>query len=248
MAGPLLGRPGEEHVGLLEPPMRDLGRVSHLNQSEEGLPEKLPEIEIHHGAALWVLAQMGFQGAASKSTFYEYIKSLRKLGTPFEKGKIGFGRRALANYSYFHLMELALTLTLRVYHMVPDSILTEVVRHRASLYRCYRRAYTNRRSGLGTPISLAARGKPPVQLRGAFLDLQIDFSGGTLTSFGPPKLISAFDAVTAFAERDVAARALLPINLSLIAERVVANAGKAPPIRTGPAVGSRSRLRRRAGS
>jgi hypothetical protein len=68
----------------------------------------LPPIKLHHGEAVWVLARLGFQGKANKSTFYEYIKSLRKLGTPFEPGRIGFGRRGLANYSYCHLMELAL--------------------------------------------------------------------------------------------------------------------------------------------
>jgi hypothetical protein len=60
----------------------------------------LPPIKLHHGEAVWVLARLGFQGKANKSTFYEYIKSLRKLGTPFEPGRIGFGRRGLANYSY----------------------------------------------------------------------------------------------------------------------------------------------------
>jgi hypothetical protein len=92
----------------------------------EDLPESLPNIELHHGEALWVLAQLGFQGGASKSTFYEYIKSLRKLGTPFESGRIGYARRAPANYSYYHLMELALVLTLRVYHVVPDAVLVAI--------------------------------------------------------------------------------------------------------------------------
>src|SRR5712691_5426273 len=118
------------------------------------LPKALPNIGLQHGEALWVLARLGFQGAASKSTFYEYIKSLRKLGTPFERGKIGMVGRRLANYSYCHLMELALALTLRVYHVVPDSVLTEIVRYRASLYRHYRRAYADRCTGLGAPLTV----------------------------------------------------------------------------------------------
>src|SRR6266700_3936827 len=122
------------------------------------LPMSLPHIELHHGEALWVLARLGFQGAASKSTFYEYIKSLRKLGTPFEPGKIGFARRGLANYSYYHLMELALALTLRVYHVVPDSVLAEIIRYRMSLYRHYRRAYAERCTGLGAPLAVETSG------------------------------------------------------------------------------------------
>jgi hypothetical protein len=194
----------------------------------------LPEIELHHGEALWVLAQVGFQGAAAKSTFHEYIKSLRKLGTPFERGKIGLARRRLANYSYCHLMELALVLTLRVYHVVPDSILAEIIRHRARLYRHYRQAYAERCTDVGAPIVIEATGHAPIRVRGVFLDLQINFSGGKLAKFGPPRLLSPFEALTMFAERDVAARALLPINLPLLTERLVSTALRAPLIRRGP--------------
>jgi hypothetical protein len=181
---------------------------------------------------LWVLARLGFQGKASKSTFYEYIKSLRKLGTPFEHGRIGFGRRGLANYSYCHLMELALVLTLRVYHVVPDSILAEIIRYRRTLYRCYHRAYADRE--LRARIRVQASKHAPIEVRGAFLDLQINFSGGTLTGFGPPRMLSPFEGLAAFAEHDIAARALLPINISLLSERLVATALRAPTIRTGP--------------
>jgi hypothetical protein len=99
----------------------------------DDLPSSLPEIELHHGEALWVLSRLGFRGGTRKSTFYEYIKSLRKLGTPFVRGTTGHIHRGLANYSYCHLMELALALTLRVYHVVPDSVLVGIVRHRANL-------------------------------------------------------------------------------------------------------------------
>src|SRR5262249_21276359 len=147
-------------------------------------PDQLPDIALQHGEALWVLANLGFQGASSESTFFEYIKSLRKLGTPFEKGKLS-KRRGLANYSYEHLMELVLVLTLRVYHVVPDSILISIVRHRPTLSRYYRRAYAERHSGIGTAIRVQTSGHAPIHMQGVFLDLQIDFSGGMLTSFGP---------------------------------------------------------------
>lgn len=203
-----------------------------IGTTKEQLPKVLPLIRLHHGEALWVLAHLGFQGKASKSTFYEYIKSLRKLGTPFEHGTIGFGRRGLANYSYCHLMELALVLTLRVYNAVPDSILAEIIRNRRTLHRHYRRAYGDR--GLRARISVQASKRVPIELRGVFLDLRINFSGGKLTAFGPPKLLSPKDALAVFAEHDIAARALLPINLSKLSERLVSTALQAPLIRTGP--------------
>jgi hypothetical protein len=200
--------------------------------SYEDLPKVLPAIELHHGEAIWVLSRLGYQGAATKSTFYEYIKSLRKLGSPFAGGKIG-RPGGLANYSYCHMMELALVLTLRVYYFVPDSVLSGIVRHRTCLYHHYRRAYAERYSGIGAPVIVKASGHPPIHGRGMFLDLQINFSGGKLVKFGPPKLLSTFEALTIFAKRDVAARALLPINLSLLSERLVATALRAPPIRRG---------------
>jgi hypothetical protein len=198
------------------------------------LPTSLPDIELHHGEALWVLARLGFQARASKSTFYEYIKSLRRLGTPFERGKIGLARRGLANYSYYHLMELALVLTLRVYHVVPDAVLVKIARYRRRLYRQYRHAYADRCSGLGAPTMMHAAADGSLHVRGVFLDLQMTFSGGNLVNFGPPKLLSPFEAVTAFAECDLAARAFVPINLSLLSERLVSTALGAPLIRSGP--------------
>jgi hypothetical protein len=195
---------------------------TRLRGTSRDLPKSLPEIELYHGEALSVLARLGFQGATSKGTFQEYIKSLRKFGSPFERGKKGLaGRGRAKNYSYCHLMELALALTLRVYHVVPDSILAEIVRHRTSLYRYYRRAYAERCTGLGAPITVVSSGHAPIHMRGVFLDLKINFSGGTLTSFGPSEAISPFEAFGIFADRDLAARALLPINLSLLSERLV---------------------------
>jgi hypothetical protein len=192
----------------------------------------LPEIALNHGRALWVLQELGFRGKTSASTFYEYIKSLRKLGTPFRPGEIGLVRRGRANYSYYHIMELALALTLRVYHAVPDAVLAQIIRHRRSLYRHYRRAFTERCKGLGARAEIHTSNGSTFALSGVFLDLQINFSGGRLVSFGPPKALSPSEALQLFAERDLAARAFLPINLSNLAERVVTLAPRAPlPLR-----------------
>jgi hypothetical protein len=195
------------------------------------LPKRLPNIALRHGQTLWLLTELGFRGSAPRTTFYEYIKSLRKLGIPFEFGKIGRARRGAATYSYYHLMELALALTLRVYHVVPDPVLVGIIRYRRNLYRHYRHAYVERRSGTGLLVEVKTKGKPPIRMRGTYLDLQLNFSGGKLVSFGPPKSLSPYDALSIFAERDLAARALLPIGVSVLSERVVALALKAPTIR-----------------
>jgi hypothetical protein len=71
-------------------------------------------------------------------------------------------------------------------------------------------------------------------MKGAFLDLQLNFSGGKLVRFGPPKLISGVDAVKIYAGASLAARAFLPINVSALSEKLVSTAFDAPVIRTGP--------------
>jgi hypothetical protein len=216
-------------------PVRKAPRRIPLWIAPADLPGKLPNIRLRHGETLWVLSRLGFRGDASSSTFYEYIKSLRKLGTPFDRRSIGYPRRGLANYKYCHLMELALVLALRVYYVVPDSLLSEIIRYRHRLNRLYRRAYAERSSGLGAPITVQTSGRDaPIHIRGAFLDLQMNYSGGRLEKFGPPRLISPFDALAVYAASDLAARAFLPINLSLLCEQVVTIALRAPLITRGP--------------
>jgi hypothetical protein len=157
----------------------------------DDLPKTLPEFKLHHGQALWLLTELGFRGAATQSTFREYIKSLRKLGVPFGADVISHAHRGPAkNYSYYHLMELALALTLRVYYVVPDPVLIEIIRRRKRLYGHYKRAYAERSTGRGAPLVLEIRDRPPVRMRGVFLDLQLNFSGGRLVRFGPPKSLS----------------------------------------------------------
>ena len=202
--------------------------TSHTDSRRQGSSEilevSLPDIKLRHGEVLSVLSQLGFQGSASSSTFYEYIKSLRKLGIPIKRGSVGFAGRGHAYYSYYHVMELALVLTLRVYYFVPDSLLTEIARFRSVLWRYYRRAYAERKGENGTPIIVRANGHTAIHLKGVFLDLKMNFSGGRLTKFGPPKLLSPFEALTVFARQDIAARAFQPINLSSLAERVISTA------------------------
>jgi len=184
-------------------------------------------IRYRRGEVIWILTQLGFRGPASEATFLEYIKSLRKLGIPFRRGEINLSDRGKGNYSYCHLMELVLVLTLRVYNVVPDALLLEIIQHRKVLYRYYRRAYTQRCTGIGAPISVVVPGGGLLKLRGTFLDLQLDFSGGRLIKFGPPRLLSPIEALKIFAHSDIASRPFLPINLSSLAEKLIAATGRA---------------------
>ena len=198
------------------------------------LPKALPQIELRHGQAVWVMTELGFRGSVSEKTFYEYLKSLRKLGIPFEHPPGGTTRRGAARYTYCHLMELALALTLRVYHVVPDTLLSGIMHYREALYHYYQRAYLERLSGRGTPIALRTAGGFVICVRGTFLDLQVNYSAGHLVSFGPPKSLSPLAALAKFAEHEPTARVSLPINLSLLAEKVVAAALQAPPTHRDP--------------
>ena len=190
--------------------------------SSDAPARALPRIELRHGEAIAVLSRLGFQGQASDSTFHEYIKSLRRLGVPFDRGALGYLRRGHPNYTYSHLMELSLVLTLRVYYVVPDALLNAVANSRDTMYGFFDRAYIERATGLGRPVPVRLGMKPALYIKGVFLDLQFGFAGGKLDHFGPPTLLSPAEAVLRFAESGESTSALLPINLSRLSERVVA--------------------------
>ena len=131
-------------------------------------------------------AQSRLRAGVPESTFHEYLKSLRKLGIPFERTS---NRRKRLRYLHYHIMELALILSLRVYHVVPDSVLREIVRHREQLFPLYRSAYARRASGKGKAIDLAAVSGKEIQLRGLFIDLWIGFAGGQLSQLRAAQIV-----------------------------------------------------------
>jgi len=112
-------------------------------------------------------------------------------------------------------MELAMTLSLRVYHVIPDAVLRGIVRYRRRLYQFYRRAYAQRRHGTGRPILIRIKGHNPIEFRGLFLDLNIEFAGGHLVRFGPPKLLSSTETLARFSEGTSSGRAFMPLSLSV---------------------------------
>lgn len=196
--------------------------------------ELVPDIELTHGRAVWVLEAMGFGAGVGSDTFNHYIKSLRKLGVPFGPGEGGTGTGRNVRYSFCHLGELCLALTLRVYGVLPDNILRELKTYRRELCAMYRRAYLEHRSGLGAPVRIAASGHDGFEMSGIYLDLKIRVGGGRVLEFGPPRLVSSFDALRLYSTADMPARAHLPINLSALIIAIVERAEAAPNIHRGP--------------
>lgn len=200
----------------------------------------VPDLQLTHGRALWVLSRMGFAEGVTPLTFNYYVKSLRKLGIPFAHGEVGTGSGKPVHYTFNHMMELSLAMTLRVYGALPDPVLVGLVRFRHELYALYRRAYLEYATGLGAPVRITAKGRADFEMSGVYLDLRIRFGGGRLFEFGPPRVLSPFESLRVFAKLDTPGRAHLPLNLSALAIGLVECAETAPPLRRGPLPGHRA--------
>jgi hypothetical protein len=194
----------------------------------------VPDLELIHGQALWVLEALGFSDGVPDSTFNHYIKSLRKFGVPFNYGDAGTVVGRLVHYSYNHLMELCVALSLRVYGAIPDPVLTGIIQYRRELYDHYRRAYIEFATGLGAPVRVTARGRADFEMSGVYLDLRIRFGGGRALEFGPPRVVSPFEALRIYSRLDTPGRVHLPLNLSTLAINLVECVETAPDIHRGP--------------
>jgi hypothetical protein len=49
--------------------------------------DTLQTMDMTHGQALWILAEFGFNAGTTAGSFNYNIKSLRKLGIPFIRGR-----------------------------------------------------------------------------------------------------------------------------------------------------------------
>jgi hypothetical protein len=198
--------------------------------------DELLGMGVTHGQTLWILSQLGFDVGMTRKSFNYYVKSLRRLGTPFPRGETGLNPRRLAIYSFNHIMELSVALSLRIYAILPDLVLGGLIRFRNDLYVSYRRAYLERASGLGAPIVVMVKGgdKLAFDMDGVYLDLQLKYAGGQLHSIGPPRTLAPFDALAWFAQTELPERAHPPLNLSRLALKVAALMRQAPPIQRGP--------------
>ena len=206
-------------------------KTVHLPTKARVTSELVPDVQLTHGRAVWVLAAMGFSAGVTPITFNHYIKSLRVLGVPFARNEMGSGVGRPVRYSYNHLMELCVALTLRVYGALPDPVLSEIIRYRRELYELYRRAYVEYATGLGAPVEVTAKGRAAFEMEGVYLDLRIRFGGGRAFEFGPPRAISPFEALRVYSKLDTPGRAHLPFNLSALTIAMVQYAEQAPNMR-----------------
>lgn len=208
-------------------------KVIHLPTKARVTSELVPDVQLTHGRAVWVLTAMGFSAGVPPTTFNHYIKSLRVLGLPFARNEMGSGVGKPVFYSYNHLMELCVALTLRIYGSLPDPVLLGISRYRCELYKLYRRAYIEYATGLGEPVVIMVKHRAPFEMSGVYLDLRIRFAGGRVIEFGPPRVISPFEALRIYSKLDTPGRAHLPFNLSELSISMVDFAEQAPVIRRG---------------
>lgn len=192
----------------------------------------VPDLSLSFGQVVWVLQAAGFSAGAPDITFRYYIKSLRKIGLPFRRGEPGLDHGRLAHYAFDQVMDLAVALHLRVYDTLPDPVAEGLLAARPMLHGFYRRAYLEHETGLGARSEVTAQGRAGFAMRGVWLDLRLRYAGGRCLGFGPPRLLSPFEALRVFATAEEAARTHPPFNLSALAVRLVEASLRCPGMRS----------------
>lgn len=190
-----------------------------------------PDLALTHGQTVWLMTELGLGQGVSPGTFNYYIKSLRSLGVPFEKGKGQSEGHRHVTYDLEELMELTVALLLRVYGSLPDPIIEGLRTFRERLRPMYRQAFVEIAQSQRDVCRIVGPKRAETSVEGYFLDLNIRYSAGHLVEFGPPRTISAFEALTAYAQAAVPARAYLPLNLSALARRIIEQTQTLPPRR-----------------
>lgn len=193
----------------------------------------IPRLALTHGQTLWLMGELGLRQGVSASTFNYYIKSLRKLGIPFDKGKGQSAGHRHITYDFEELMELSLALLLRVYGILPDGVAAGLRSFRDELRPIYRQAYQDAASRTRAAARVSTPDGAQITVGGLYLDLNIRYSAGHMIAFGPPRALSPFEAVSMFASARIPARAYLPLNVTAVAEMIVEHARVLPSIRRG---------------
>ena len=213
------------------PPTEMRKRNSRLPAKSEA--NAAPALALTHGQAMWLMTELGLRGGVSGSTFNSYIKSLRRLGIPFETGKAQSKGHRHVTYDFEELMELAIALLLRVYGTVPDAVLVGLRNFRDDLRPIYRQGFRDSITRMFPAARVAERVGRRLRVEGLFLDLNIRYAAGQMVEFGPPKAMSPFEAIAIFTHAEVPGRSYLPLNVTAVAEMIVGHAHVAPSIRRG---------------
>jgi len=200
--------------------------------------QNVPRLALTHGQTLRLLSELGFREGVSASTFNHYLKSLRKLGVPFEYGKDKSQRRRGVTYNFEELMELSVALLLRVYWTTPDVVIAGLREFRNDLRRIYREAYSELTIHKYPPARISAPNGLRTTVNGLYLDLNIRYAAGQMIEFGPPRAMSAFEAASRYASTLTPARSYLPLNISVVAGMIASRAPDIPSIPRGGAAHS----------
>ncbi len=193
----------------------------------------LPRLALTHGQTIWLLTDIGLSDGVSTSTFNYYIKSMRKLGIPFEKGKDQAEGHRHVTYNFEEIMELAIALLLRVYGTLPDALAVGLLQFRKELRPIYRQAYFDLFTPKFPVLRFGVPNGPKATAAGLYLDLNIRYAAGQMVQFGPPRAVSPFEAVSIYTRSRAPALSYLPLNVTAVAEMIVARTKKLPPIRRG---------------
>jgi hypothetical protein len=204
--------------------------------------ESIPRMALSYGQTIWLMSELGLRQGVSLSTFNSYIKSLRKIGIPFEKKGAGLRAHRNVTYNFDELMELTLALLLRVYNWLPDSVASGLRAFRDDLRPIYRAAYRDSRRPVHPKAWLSTDEDERIAVEGLFLDLNIRYAAGHMVDFGPPRTMSPFEAMSVYASSQSPARAYLPLNVTVVAQMIVDKGRLAPVIPRGRAA------RRRVGA
>jgi hypothetical protein len=201
-----------------------------IRSAADAAVDAIPELALTHGQTIWLMTELGLHQGVSRTTFNYYIKSLRKLGIPFDKGKGQSQGHRHVTYDFEDLMELTVALLLRVYGTLPDSVLAGLRNFRSELRPVYRLAYCDC-AKTTFPLAQVEAGQRRLSVNGVFLDLNIRYSAGRMIAFGPPRVLSAFEAIATFARAGIPARSYLPLNVTAIAEMIVLHTRTLPSAR-----------------
>jgi hypothetical protein len=200
-------------------------------ENERPAPDAAPDLALTHGQTVWLMTELGLAHGVTPGTFNYYIKSLRSLGVPFEKGKGQDGGHRHVTYDLEEIMELTVALLLRVYGSLPDAVIEGLRTFRHHLRPIYRQAFIEIAQPPRDVCRIVGSKRTEMMVGGYFLDLNIRYTAGKLVEFGPPRTISPVDALIAYAEAAVPARSYLPLNLSAVAQRIVEQTQTLPPRR-----------------
>ena len=96
-----------------------------------------------------------------------------------------------------------------------------LVRHRPALRVIYRRAYLERESGAGAPVTIAIKGQAPLIAGGLYLDLGLHYVRDQLVSTGDPRALGPADALEAFLTHQSTFQVRPPLAISPLAAAIV---------------------------